>query len=326
MGVSNANADHVDLYDKNLNLLAANAAVTRVDDSHFKVPVAFSTAQNTAYIASNGAAPHYWNDNFPKGDYAYTDWIWWPRLVCEAARINNLFESCANANCGNAVTSNCNCSAINCEPVYCNPFFDAGSNSFVNAFTQEAGCLPFNPCNPSVICISPNEESFPVGTTWPFKTIQFDEQYGSGWQAEPQQVMQDLLYQTPHYPAIAPCTPNPFAWLEDDGTCNEGSGTVQYYPHAPMVECRITLPNNGGPDSNSAAPALPNGITIGWESPAGTYTNCGSQPANILFPPNSVGFGLQAFTTWTLWNNECNCIDGEGVFAADYSEDVLGCQ
>lgn len=325
MGTTNANADYVDLYDKSLNLLAANAAVTRTDDTHFTVPVAFSAAQNTACIASNGAAPYYWDDTTSKGDYAYTDWTWWPRLICEASRINSLWESCANANCGNSANSNCNCSAINCETIYCNPFFDPGANSFANAFTQTADCLPFTPCNPSVICISPNDESFATGTTWPFKTIQFDEACGAGWQAEPQQVMQDLLYQSPHYPATAPCTPTPIAWTQDDGTCNEGGGDVEYYPHPPLVECLITLPTNGGPNSNSAPPALPNGITIGWESPANTTGNCAS-PENMLFPPNSVGYALESLALWTLWSNECACIDAAGSFAADYSESVLGCQ
>ena len=324
MGVANANADHIDIFDSQMNLLTADQAVTRIDDSHFTVGASFAAIQNAGIIMSNGAPDYYWDDQFPKGDYVYTDWTWWPRLLCEANRWNNLVAACPPEG------KTCSCPSGS-ETVYCFPFFnpvedDAGS--FSNAFHQEANCVPFSPCSPAVLCISPNGESFDNGTTYDFPSIYLDEEYGSGWQAEFQQVMQDLLYQAPHFPcpSIANCaTPN-FAWTEDGGSCAGDSNAVHYYAHAPLVEARISLP--------SGAPSLPSGINIGWSSPAG-LTSCAITETgqgidvvsgDTLFPPNSNGYGLAVNTLWALWLAECNCIANAERFASQYSNDVLGCQ
>lgn len=312
LGMPASANDSVDIYDKTMTLLSGNQLVTRIDDSHFTVPVGPSTLAGAAWIMSHGAAAYQWNDQYSKGDYVYTDWTWAPRLICEAQRINTVYASCAGVDCGGTQTTSCECSDISCETVPCFPF---------SAFTQTAACLPFNNCSPSVICISPNGESFTNGHTYDFPTVDFDEEYGSGWQVAIQQVMQDLLYQTPHYPnetAIGDtCTMNPFQWLSDDGTCATGTGTVEYYPHPPLVEARITMP--------SGAPSLPSGITIGWVGPEDVTGDC-TAPADMLFPPGSVGFGLEASTLWTLWNNLCGCVSGNGIYADVYENEVTGCQ
>lgn len=320
MNVSNANADHIDIFDVHLNLLSANQAVTRIDDAHFTVNANFAAIANAAQITINGSPAYYWDDEFPKGDYAYTDWTWWPRLVCEAKRWNDFISGCDSANCSCPGGS---------KTLYCFPFFNPVADNagiFTDAFTQEPGCLAFTPCAPAVLCISPNSEAFDNGITYDFPTIYLDEQYGSGWQAEFQQVMQDLLYQTPHYQGNIPCTPTPFAWTPDNGSCQSDTDIIHYYAHPPLVECRITLPANGGPNSNQTAPALPSGITIGWTSPAGLSANCSGPPDNTLFPLPSNGYGMQSANVWNFWSNECACIDGFGVFSDEYQNTVVGCQ
>jgi hypothetical protein len=198
--------DTVDIYDSNMNLLSGNLQVTRIDDSHFTVPVVPGTLAGAAWIMTHGAPAYYWDDQYPKGDYAYTDWTWWPRQIGAAALFNINLSSCEGS-------EGCDCSPLG--DTLAIPAFP------LSGFTQSAGCLAFNPCSPAVLCISPNGEAFANGDTYGFATIQFDEQYGSGWQAEIQQVMQDLLYQTPHYPAQGPdCTDLPYDWTEDNGSCN----------------------------------------------------------------------------------------------------------
>ena len=309
LGLLISGNDLVDIYDSGMTLISGNLAVTRIDDTHFTVPVAVGTLIGATWIQSHGAPAYYWNDQYSKGDYVYTDWTWWPRQICEANRINNVNTSCTGTegcfDCPDTVTP------------YEYPF---------NEFNQEAGCVPFNPCNPSVLCISPNDESFPNGTTYGFTTIDFDEQYGSGWQAEFQQVMVDLLWQEPHYPAQGSgCTSNPFNWEEDNGTCQTGDNP-KYFPMRPLVEARLTVP--------SGAPALPAGITLGWDSPVdisgsadGPFYDPEIPPSggSILFPPASNGAGGQTQTLWGLWSAECDCISDAGDFADEYENVAVGC-
>lgn len=321
LGMNPTTADNIDIYDINMNLLSGNQPVTRIDDTHFTVPISHTTIGAAAWIMAHGAPAYYWNDTLTKGDYVYTDWTWWPRLICEAERWNSFVASCPPDG-----LLDCTCPSGTYD-VYCNPFYDPIAGNFDDAFTQTAGCIPFNPCNPSVLCISPNGESFTNGVTYGFKTIYLDEIYGSGWQAEFQQVMTDLLYQTPHYPASNPCTPTPFQWLADTGGCYPGdSDTQEYYAHPPLVEARLTLPANGGPSSDLTAPSLPSGIVIGWASPAGIDSDCGSPPANTLFPPGSNGYGLSSIGAWEVWSGMCQCINSSGQFADQYENTVVGCQ
>ena len=298
-------------------------------DQYFVVPVAAATIANAAWIVSHGAPAYYWDDAFPKGDYVYTSWFYWNRLIEEANRWNTIAS-------GGCDPTGCECPS-GTETVYCFPFYDAAGGGFSSAFTQTEGCVPFTNCAPSVLCISPNGENFAIGTTWPFpgaSEILLDEEWGSGWYAEFQQVMVDLLYQTPHYPASpeSECSPAPFAWDMDNGACTADTGTIHYYPYAPLVEARITVP--------AGAPALPGGITLGWTTPAGIVnpsppTPCsigtdnatdGNDSGEILTPPGPNGYGLaQGGTVWSLWSVECSCIDGEGRFETVYEEQVVGC-
>ncbi len=330
LGLLQTGNDMVDIYDATMTLLSSNQAVTRIDDTHFTVPVAHSAVTSAAWIMSHGAPHYYWNDQYPKGDYVYTDWTLWPRQVCEPQRINAIAETCAESD---------GCSGCpSTETVY---------NFPISTFTQTAECLPFTPCQPAGICISPSAEDFANGKTFGFSTINFDEQYGSGWQAQIQQVMYDLYYQQPHYPAQgSSCTPAPFQWIADDGSCEvPGSGPpkVLYFPHAAMVECRITLPDNGGAGGDESAPALPSlgtccgvqQIVIGWSSAAsviaGATETCSGTPGtdcypgNTLLPPGANGLGASSFNVWNLWSNLCQCVQENGSFAGQYQNEVIGC-
>ncbi len=308
LGMIVSGHDSVDIYDSGMNLLAGNVAVTRIDDTHFTVPVAASTLANAAWLMSHGAPAYYWNDQYPKGDFVYTDWTWWPRVICEASRINTINTSCT----GGDGCSDC----PDAETQYQYPF---------SAFNQEAGCVPFSPCNPSVLCISPNGETFGAGATYGFPSISFDEQYGSGWQAEFQQVMVDLLYQSPHYPAQGGgCTSYPWDWQHDNGSCENDSGTNRYYALS-LVEARLTVP--------AGAPALPSGIQIGWDSPVDVLSGTASPEdfadppfdGNVLYPPGSNGDGLTQDTAWGTWEAMCDCVTGGGRFADEYENIALNC-
>ncbi|HSY42854.1 MAG TPA: hypothetical protein VK811_03020 [Candidatus Acidoferrum sp.] len=295
--------DLVDVYDKTMTIITGSLDVTRIDDSHFTVPVAVATLANAAWVQSHGAPAYYWDDQYPKGDYVYTDWTYWPRQVYEPTRINGIYNSCNGAACGDTNVTSCVCSSITCETSAANVF---------STFTQEAGCVPFTPCNPAVLAITPNGETFANGATYDFPAINLDEIYGSGWQAEFQQAMTDLLWQPPHVPATSPCAAETTAWTEDNGTCESNSDTNTYYAHRPLVEARLTVP--------AGAPALPSGITIGWLSPVTNPTS-----PDALYPAPSNGPGLGGNVPWTILDNECGCIQGDGVFTGIYENQVVTC-
>jgi hypothetical protein len=197
--------------------------------------------------------------------------------------------------------------------------------SVYSDFTQIEDCIPFDPCNPSVVCISPNGEVFPNGATYDFPTgIQLDQRYGTQWQAVPTQVSADLLWQKPHHPPLSYNEYlddySDYAWVEDDGNCKEdetneyGGATKKYYPHAPMVEARNSLPTNGGLLQNETAPALPEGVIIGFLSPA---DNTG---ADVITAP-----GLGSAGAWRFYESACGCINNDGRFFEEYSNFMRFC-
>ncbi|HWC60492.1 MAG TPA: hypothetical protein VHC44_12420, partial [Verrucomicrobiae bacterium] len=194
-----------------------------------------------------------------------------------------------------------------------------GSATQFASFTQTAACLPFVPCAPKVVCISPNGETFQNGITHEFPSeFVCDEQYGSKWWAFVQSTMTDLFWQRPHRPCnIEPCA----KWTMDGGTCAEDAegscpGDDDFVPgeseppeyffgHAPQVEARLALPTNYGSAQNESAPALPDGIQIGWLSPVDHSTG------EIAYPPEPPGAAQErgtpagAATAWDLHGTIC---------------------
>jgi len=299
----------IDICATDMTVLASNVAVTRVSDTEFTVPTAYATIAGAKWIVphvlADGVTPgthFYWNDDAPKRDYIYTDFTFNYRARAEANRVNAAITGCA---------AGCDCSGLGGLRTV--PFSD------YSAFTQTQGCLPFDPCNPSVVCISPNGETFTNGMTYEFPVgTVLDETYGTQWQAAPVQAVPDLLWQTPHHPPDAYNelldTYSTFAWEQDDGTCKVdevddlGNPTVKFYAHPPMVEARCLLPANGGIGQNETAPALPTGLMLGFLSPV---TN---NSGDVAYAPSAGGE-----MAWTFYFDACNCIGNDGRFSGIYS-------
>lgn len=298
--------EQVDIYDSTMTLLSSNKTATRVDDSTFTVVL--GDAQPTAaFVMIHGAAAWYMNDTEPKGDYAVLEWLGDARSPGEYNRLLTAVD-CA----GTPITQ---------------PTENAGGGPVANPFenfTQTPGCLPFSGCNPRVVCISPNGETFPNGITYPFpEDFVLDEQYGSKWWGWVEATMTDLFWQHPHRPCnLKPCG----KWTMDGGICAdniEGScpGDGDYVPdestppeyffaYAPQVEARLTIPGIYGDDSDESAPALPSGVQIGWLSPVDYDTG------DVAFPPHAPtiesdrGNPGGASTSWNLHELFCDHTDG----------------
>ena len=286
---SSTHQEQIDLYDSSMTLLQSDVTATRVDDSHFTVAPG-SAAVSAAWCMIHGAAKWYVNDESPKGDYAVLEWLADFRSFGEYARLSS--------------ATDCNGS-----PVTGLPTTNAGGGPLTDhtqfaSFSQTPGCLPFVPCAPKVVCLSPNGESFTNGITYNFPdSFVCDTQYGSKWWAYVQQTMTELFWQPPHRPCnIESCA----RWLADDGTCRgntplnppayacpddqdfvdgESQPPIYYYAFPPLVEARLSLPTNYGPDQDESAPPLPAGTQIGWLSPVDHLPADG----DVAYPPEPPG-------------------------------------
>ncbi len=263
--------EQIDIWDKDMNLLAGNVTATIINSAEFAIAVSQPKA---AFITITGAPKWYMNDTDPKGDFLKLEWTSDNRSPGEASRLAPVTD-CD----GNPVAA---------------PAKNAGGGPVSNpyaSFTQTPGCVPFSPCAPKVVCITPNGEHFPNGVTYPFPAgFQADEKYGSKWWGWINVTMTDLLWQAPH----APCGFVDLAdaidlnWSQDNGTCladfdsdNDGGGTThnKFYAFPPQVEARASVPCNYGKAQNECGPALPAGIQIGWSSPVTAVSG------DIAFPP-----------------------------------------
>lgn len=289
-----------------MTAVESSVAVTRVDDTHFTVPVALGSLTGVAYIVSHGAPAWYWDDNGRKGDFTAYQWLYDYRMTGELARLAGVTDCSGNTPPSGSPAANNGYAATGALAPSCSA---GASLAWTAGNFQAQGAIPFKPCCVSVIAITPNGETWNNGVVIPFPAaFSFDDRYGARWQCEVEQAMADLFAQ----PAHSPCgLAAPDTWNMDDGTCkcpggcaNGNGGTDYYYAHYPLVESRATLPANGGNSQNETAPALPAGITIGYGSPV-TYPAL----ANAIYPPGTVGFdpaGGNPNAAWTAWGYRLN--------------------
>jgi hypothetical protein len=290
---SSTHQEQIDLYDSAMTLLQSNVTATRISDTQFSI---LDPQPSGVFVQIHGATKWYINDTSSKGDFTVLQWWFDYRTIRET-------ESERSDCDGNPIT----------VPEFVT-YADADCN-FNNAtvatpgfgfrrFCQQQGCLPFVPCAPRVVCVSPNGETWNNGITIAMPTTMlWDEQYGTRYQAAVESTMTDLFWQPPHFPCnIKSCA----IWKMDDGTCNgdvhtncavgigcpddigcddDSTPPVFYYALAPLVEARLTIPGNYGPGQDESAPALPDGIQIGWLSPV----DHADTVAGVALPPKASG-------------------------------------
>lgn len=291
--------ESIDAYDGAMNALSSAVTATRIADDKFTLAAALDAS--AYWVMIHGAQAYYFNDDFPKGDFLTLQFLLDKRTNIEHDRLAS-FTDCS----GSAVS------------------FPTSNNGF-STFSQDAGALPFIPCCPSVICFSPNGETWENGITKAFPTaFNFDEKRGGQWQGYVQTTMTDLFWQAPHRPCGID---SGIAWVMDDGSCNENDDTHEYYPHAPVVEARKNLPSTYGAAQNETPAALPSGIVIGWLSPVDhTGDNVAPLPPPLGFDESLLP--LSILTPWELRNRLCTGAgeDSSCTFKNDYQEIVVNCQ
>jgi hypothetical protein len=227
--------EQIDIYNTAMTVLDSNVTATRMDDSTFTTTGSYATAR---YVTIHGAPAWYMNDIRPKGDYAFLEWLSDFRSFGEYTRLTGVLD-CSGAQVDRP-TANAGGGPIDASTMFA-------------SFSGTQSCVPFGRCNPRVVCVSPNGESFPNGVTHAFPAdFVCDQQYGSKWWGFVQSTMTDLYWQQPHRPCnIEPCS----KWTMDGGLCaddqprnppafccpgdddyvpDESQPPVYYYGHAPQ--------------------------------------------------------------------------------------------
>jgi hypothetical protein len=247
-------------------------------DSNFYSPTTGYSSAGWVVIAG---VKYEYNSNFPRGNCLVLDWT---------------FDTRTSANLLGAgsseylrLTGVLDCSGVQVSRPTPNTGF--------SEFSQTQFCTPFSQCEPRVICITPNAESFANAHVIPFpETFTMDERYGSKWCAFVQMTMNDLYWQSPHTPCSAQSqsiaddpgdmvSGTDIIWKMDDGSCqvdsfDETTGKqTMFYPHAPQVEAEIVIPSYGMGTPQTDIPTLPSGFSLPWLSPVTNTTG------DIAFPP-----------------------------------------
>ena len=284
----------VDLYDVSMTLLASNVTAHRISDTQFTVGTSYPTA---FFVMIHGAPAYQYCDDYPKGDFVYLEWLYDWRTNQEISRLSGVTDCGGHTPPSGSPTT---------------------ANSGYASFTETADALPIIKCHPRVACFSPNGEIWPNGKTYAFPaTFALDANYGSKWQAQVAWSITDPLWQSPHTPCglNTPGSITTTAWtMDSSAACPDNvHGTVEYYPLPPMVEARATVP--------SGFPALPTGITIGFNAP-GSSTDATNPPT----PPgysSASGAPSSVLTPWILAENLCGSITANCRF--EYQNWFVGC-
>jgi hypothetical protein len=101
--------------------------------------------------------------------------------------------------------------------------------------------------------------------------------------------------------------------MDGSAACPADNDATHYYALAPMVEARATVP--------SGFPALPAGITIGFNAP-GSSTD-GTNPPTPPGYDSATGTPSSVLTPWILAENLCASIAANCRFS--YQNWFVGC-
>lgn len=298
----------------------SNVTVTVVDETHFTY--SGGSAPVGVWVKSHGA-PHYaWHDTRSKGQFVVHGWQMNFRDYQERDRAIAQYAACGGEDCEALSEPG--------DPIRTEQAGN-GMPREVTAYACTPGCVCRDPRNPSVVAISPNGEAFKSGITYGFFNPGADDRYGSAWQSEVQQVIPDPLWQAPHLECVVNPTPPPDYMdepisLVEDGTDEAGwcaadsFGVTKYYAHRPYVEALCSVPSTA---DLGAAPALPDGIYLGWLSLAEVQSP--TPPDGNVAAPSGVVSDLVQETPWGIWLGQEACVCGDGRFADEYAANGVTC-
>lgn len=289
-----------------------------------------------SYVSIHGAPSYEWNDDQSKGDYMYQEWQFNNRDIYIAdalcAQCNDDDVPCKGcAGCSSSPLTNCLGPQLGSDLRVVQASHGMPRN--VTNFICEDHCLGYTACTPSVISIAPpgQDPGFAgdnlVHKQFTMPYLEIDEFVGSQWNALITQHIPDPLWQPP----TSRCRPDCSAWKQDYECCAPDTTSfgdpcslplgITYYPHAPMVEARATMPEY--------APALPpNIIAFNYYSLPELQELSPTAGKIVAIPPAAIGQYSDGTprnpeTPWGLWWREHACTQLEndnhnGVFKNAY--------
>jgi hypothetical protein len=286
---------------------------------------------SSGYIVSVPSSSQYFNDSQIKGDFTTAQIYTNQRDVGEYTRLLNQYNRVvADYEC--YVTGNC--SDPTPPPSEPRPYQAAhGLFQTITTSSCEDHCIRFNACNPMVMgCAKSGSHKFPASSSYIFDqptNWQIDFQYGSTWGALIRQQIKDPFWTPPNAPCYLYTNEYDESWYqtypiaEDDGACkpdettlDENGDTVitrKFYPHAPTVESRCTVPS---------------GSSVLWP---GIFIGCVSQSlADVpVFAGGNVCNYLQGAQVgdmpWLLYLNETTCVCSHGRWHEYYELNNVAC-
>ena len=260
--------------------LDANLTATKIDETHFSVPGTLSSGYTSGgWMTANGAPDWKFWDARPQGNFYIFEWYQQWRDYKERDAAIGQYTGCLGADV------DCDCGGIEPGGTAIRPNQEAhGMGQQVYEFNVHyLNVRPLSPCGGSVVCISPNGETWPNGYTFPFPgasdTLPDTGMYiGRLWQAAPL-LMQyntatggyaELWSQRPARPCNnvgeddknEPLPLDVGKWADDDaGTCaddaeDNAGHPIYYFPDLKMVEPVQAVPSGGA--------ALPAGVVLNY--------------------------------------------------------------
>ncbi len=324
--------------------LGAGLAVTVIAANHFTVTGTLGSVYaggGTARSTGTASDRYKWFDTQPHGDFVTNTW-------------EHDFRDTAIADylCLRHNGAFCVCAADDFELVTCP---DDGTESdirrwqvshgmarSVKSFTSTQRCLGYTPCEPQVVCFSPNYDPDDPDTIDKFKgsatTIGFgaysaDDTYGAAWQAAVEQNMpypdeqnrDTYLWEPPHKSceAFSDESGYEFDWNEDNGECAADVPPAYYFPQRAWFERRLTKP--------TGAPDLPTDVKLGFASLADLDTETlpdGTLPvASAPVLHETVGGVPLEYDAapWVVALRQEACVCAPGRFSDEYEENAIQC-
>jgi hypothetical protein len=340
------NGDHVDFSDVP-GLTSDMTVLQVVSPTEFFVTGTAGTYSGGGYVASHGAPGYGWHDSDSKGDFHLAEWRFNYRDFAERDRVLDQWHACND--CADAAPAD----TTEIRPLQAGrgmprevSWFECHKERLFGE-TVSPMCIPFGPCDPQVIAITPNGETWSRGYVKNFYHAPLDTGFGARWQMCVVQRMQDPLWQEPKPPCKdqgdGTADWSACGWAVDDGSCNctwmdidgtlqggctdnsstcvesngvAAEGSVAYYPLPKFVEALAALPS-GAPN--------PLGLTFGYATIADL--NSATAPTLPPFPPpGGTGYldddeyatPIAHQTPWGDYINQMHCVCLGGQFSAQY--------
>lgn len=294
----------VDLYDADAGNGNPHNLITTVTLTKTNVGDLTATCDGDQ-MAAKYLIPHdmkpWWDDDTPKGDFVKVRWYFNTRQAALEAATSVSTVWLGGTTPGTGILGCTSYGAIDAN-------------------------IKFTPCCPVMVGgVAGSLEKFATQNLVTMPTLAADATYGTYYMGMIATTMTDPFWQAPFNPASEA---GHFGWNQDNGSGQGDTSTNRYYPHAPMVEARASLPTNGGWSGTETAPALPSGVTLEYDTAHNVHlppqwngynVEKGIQTAGSYTGPEG-GAYTDCASDWGTYNAIRDNVNASGRFSSQYAK------